>query len=541
MVWGTTTLGTVSTNCQLKVPGTITFDPSAPAQSHTATVQPEANFVSVANTTGVIANLTALTTAPSRNVEWTVIDTKNQEWEFDKTIPVKLVEKSRLTLGAPITNPTPNATLAETQMVGQQPRLIGSGCTTLSSSNQRRASLALGGNHTCVIDTKEQLWCWGYNNYGQLGINSQTSSSTLKLVSSFNRPQQVVAAGTYQTCAIDIDRQLSCWGYCANGQIGNVGSCTGSSCTTTNPNCRSTPVNLTAVPNAVAVATGSSHTCAVNNSNQLFCWGSNNYRQLGNATLVTYSDYPNPQRVTALSNVVAVAAGYYHTCAVTNSSGSGYVDCWGNNTSGQIGNSTTNSPVTDPYRISVLSGKAVAVAAGAGHTCALNNEGRIWCWGNNAQGQIGNSVVSPTSTTYVLTLYEIPTSGLRNRAVAIAAGGYHTCALSDDGKVWCWGRNNEGQLGLGDNVTPRTSPSSIPYFNNNAAVAIAAGSNHTCAITENNELLCWGSNSNGQLGVSGVTTSHTPLPICISSGCLGTGITFSGVPVQKSTELQLGP
>ncbi|MBN2084680.1 MAG: hypothetical protein JW748_05605 [Anaerolineales bacterium] len=205
---------------------------------------------------------------------------------------------------------------------------------------------------------------------------------------------------------------------------------------------------------------------------------------------LTFTASPNVSPTPSLpagmeSTPVPVAAGWNHTCAIT---GEGGLMCWGNNKEGQLGDgSRTNR--SKPVGVKNLSERAVAVAAGWGHTCILTEEGRVQCWGRNKDGELGNGTTQ-RSTEPV----EVP--GLED-VVAIAAGDYHTCAVTAQGGLKCWGYNNAGQLGDGTTET-RTGPVDVAGLGGVAAVA--AGTAHTCVRTAGGEVRCWGTNEQGQLG-----------------------------------------
>jgi alpha-tubulin suppressor-like RCC1 family protein len=239
---------------------------------------------------------------------------------------------------------------------------------------------------------------------------------------------------------------------------------------------------------SLRISAGIFHACKVNEGGTVSCWGRNDSSQLGDRSL---TDFSAPVDVVGLTNVVGVAAGGSfaaggsHTCALLSD---GTARCWGLGLSGQLGNNTIVSKQLVPVVVSGLSG-AVAIAAGGSHTCALLANGTVRCWGLNGDGQLGDNTRSNRLTPVVV-------SGLTG-VVAITAGFAHTCALLADGSVRCWGANGSGQLGDGTKVD-RATP--VLVGNLTRAVAISASHAHTCALRADGTVRCWGSNFSGQIG-----------------------------------------
>ena len=270
---------------------------------------------------------------------------------------------------------------------------------------------------------------------------------------------------------------------------------------------------------AHAISAGGSHTCVLARRGLLDCWGSNAAGQVGDGTK---ADRTLPVVVGVLPAVSAVAAGGSFTCARTNGgevecwgegqsphvvasgvaaiaaggahacglTSAGAVECWGDNRYGQLGDGTKIRRAS-PVAVSGLSGGVIAVTAGGGHTCALTTAGAVKCWGENDYGQLGDGTNANRAVP-------APVSGLTSGVTAIAAGGQHTCALTRRGAVRCWGRNLAGQLGDGTTKT-RTRPTALSELARGVA-AVAAGRNHTCALMRAGGVRCWGDNGSGQLG-----------------------------------------
>ncbi|MFZ8804266.1 MAG: RCC1 domain-containing protein [Candidatus Calescibacterium sp.] len=204
--------------------------------------------------------------------------------------------------------------------------------------------------------------------------------------------------------------------------------------------------SLTLIRNAPVVSGGGFHTCAIKQDVSLWCWGNNFYGQLGNGRSGIGEMSSIPVQVMS-SGVVAVSAGGFHTCAIKQD---GSLWCWGWNQYGQVGDGTwesKNSPVQ------IMSGvPAVSICDGAGHGCMVITDGSLWCGGHNEFGQLGDGTWE--------TKFDILVQTMSEGAEAVFCGGVHTCAIKQDGSLGCWGANMFGQLGDGTDVN-RNTPAQI--------------------------------------------------------------------------------
>jgi cysteine-rich repeat protein len=328
-----------------------------------------------------------------------------------------------------------------------------------------------------------------------------------------------VSAGGSHTCALLYKRSvIKCWGLNAAGQLG-LGDISNRGDASDELGDKLTPLGFSAP--ARSIVTGDDHTCALLRDDRLICWGDNEKGQVGLGDMDAHGEEisETADKLTALSlgtNKIAttIAAGHLHTCALLND---GSVKCWGENASGQLGLGKTNNQGNHPgelgdtlLAVPLGDGQtATAISAGLNHTCALLDNGRVKCWGGNASGQLGlgdatNRGDMPNELGDSLTAIDL---GLDETAKAIAAGGDHTCALLNDGRVKCWGANSDGQLGQGDiknrgDAANQMGSSLLPIDLGTGltAKAIATGFSHTCALLSDDSVKCWGANYEGQLG-----------------------------------------
>ena len=270
------------------------------------------------------------------------------------------------------------------------------------------------------------------------------------------------------------------------------------------------PSQRPASANSVAaISTGGVHTCALTEAGGVKCWGDPSHGQLGDNGNCSHACITPTDVLGLSSGVTAIAAGGHYTCALTTAGG---VKCWGMSSSGQLGNDTTGHPSCDcwPTVVDVvgLTSGVTAIAAGGNHTCALTTAGGVKCWGLNSRGQLGDASTDSRSAP-------VDVIGLDSGVTAIAAGGDHTCALTEAGGVKCWGSNSHGQLGDAS-TDSRSAPVDVVGLTSGVA-AVSAGHEHTCAVTTAGGVKCWGRNAYGELGngTSGpYAGSSVPVDVC---------------------------
>jgi alpha-tubulin suppressor-like RCC1 family protein len=347
-------------------------------------------------------------------------------------------------------------------------------------------AIAAGGNHTIAIKVGGTVWTWGDNERGQLGDGTTTMHSTPVQVP--NLSADGVGAGASHSVALQ-KGTIFTWG---NNDFGQLGNGTGIAVGTDSK----VPVALSSLPPFSAIAVGANHTLALSGG-KVWAWGANGDGQLGNNT---QTDSATPVQVldstgTALTGVQEIAAGANHSLALKND---GTVWAWGRNTQGQLGDSTTTDsakPVQVKMGASNFLTGITAIAAGGEHSLALDGLGNVWAWGGNWTGQIGQTTnpTQPNSTPGKITSFT--SVGVK----AIAAGNAYSLALDNNGKVWAWGYGSAGQVGssIKDNPHPETP---VLVASASDVTRMAAGDNHAVAMKVDGTVLAWGYNGRGQLG-----------------------------------------
>jgi alpha-tubulin suppressor-like RCC1 family protein len=331
-------------------------------------------------------------------------------------------------------------------------------------------AIAGGLGFSCALTSTGGVKCWGTNGQDELGNGQDSDSGSPVDVAGLSRGVTAIASGLRHSCALTTAGGVKCWG-------ANISGALGDGTTTRRPRRVVDVFGLTS--GVTAIATGSDHSCALMSTGGVKCWGSNRFGELGDGTT---SDRLTPVDVLGLSRgVTAIAAGGFHSCALVSAGG---VKCWG-------GKDLT------PVDVFGLSG-VTAITVGSTHNCALTSSRGVKCWGQNDNGQLGDGTTGNRLTP-------VDVVGL-SAVTAIAAGTAHNCALTSTGGVKCWGLNDNGQLGDGTTGN-RLTPVDVLSVSG-GVTAIAAGAFHSCALTSTGGVKCWGVNSSGELG-DGTTTNRT--------------------------------
>jgi len=378
--------------------------------------------------------------------------------------------------------------------------------------------LAAGGAHTCALLQGGVVRCWGRGAEGQLGygnlnaIGDDTNEMPPADVEVGGTVTQITA-GAYHTCALLDTGAVRCWGKGSDGQLGY-----GSTDSIGDTPGEMPPADVNVGGSVIQIAAGALHTCALLDTRAVRCWGNGSSGQLGNVGVDSIGDALGempPADVHVGSTVVRIAAGASHTCALVATAA---VACWGNGADGRLGYGGTQSVgdnETPATAGTVPVGGAVSqIAPGANHTCARLNTGGVRCWGAGAHGQLGYGNSNSIGDSVLPSAAGDVNVG--DTVVQVVAGTEHTCALLSSGAVKCWGYGPLGQLGygngnsIGDSETPS---SQVDVSLGGPVVQIATSALHSCALLGSGEVRCWGVASDGQLGYgSTVTVGDTEPP-----------------------------
>ena len=345
-----------------------------------------------------------------------------------------------------------------------------------------------GEEHTCALRAGGKAYCWGANDWGQLGNGTWTDASLPGTVETSERFASLTAGG-FHTCGLTETGIGYCWG---SNQDGQLGAASGEACPDPSSQglrpCSTTPIAITGGVTWSKLAAGTHHTCGLTAQGEVLCWGSGFYGQLGAGEGVQSADLPTP--VAGGHEFVDMDAGYLHTCGIDQD---GRVYCWGSNIYGEVGDNSLGLHRYEPVP-AITEERFSSVYAGGtvchGQTCAITPDGDTWCWGRNYQSGLNGAGQFATVPT--------PLAGDPGLA-EVAVGGYMVCGIGVDRALYCWGEGAYSRLGLGSGNSVFTPTAVLPEM---SFSSVGPRNDHACAVAATGATYCWGRNNRGQLGSS---------------------------------------
>jgi len=364
-------------------------------------------------------------------------------------------------------------------------------------------SLSIGEEFSGILTSTGETFMVGENSRGQLGIGS-TTDQTFPVIAydpfKLTPDEKVIclSAGTAHSSALTSNGRLLIWGANSNGQLGN-----GTTVDVHSPTDITSRFNLSADETIISVTLAFNHSSALTSKGRVFFWGWNNEGQLGDGTRLdksTPTDITNQFNLSAGETVIGLSLGYTHSSALTST---GRIFLWGSNAHGELGLGTTTAtliPTENTSRFNLLSGETIIqICLGVEFSIALTSTGRIFSWGENSYGQLGNhslnTVLFPTEIT---NYFYLPEGEI---IIHISSGGYHSSAITSNGQIFSWGNDAYAQLGNGEEggikFTPVRITSNFTLINGETILKTILSHNSSSALTSNGRIFMWGDNASG--------------------------------------------
>ena len=343
------------------------------------------------------------------------------------------------------------------------------------------------GAQTTTYTYNYNLFSWGTQPQGQLGLGNITSYSSPKQVGALTNWLQL-AAGDYVISALKTDGTLWCWGRGVTGAIGQG-----------NTTSYSSPVQVGALTTWANTKGGTLFVAAIKTDGTLWSWGNNNQGQLGLNTSGAYANKSSPTQVGSLTNWSKLSVGYGGSTLAIKTDGTLW--SWGFNVNGELGLNNTTA-YSSPVQVGALT-NWLKVAVNYGTSVAIKTDGTLWAWGQNNGGQLGQGNIINTSSPKQI-------GALTNWSSAVTCQQYSVAAIKTDGTLWAWGYNSAGALGTG-NLTKYSSPKQVGALTN--WFSIAGGYSAFVAVKTDGTIWAWGQNNKGALGLGNTTNYSSPKQI----------------------------
>ncbi|MBK8173693.1 MAG: hypothetical protein IPK60_25605 [Sandaracinaceae bacterium] len=382
----------------------------------------------------------------------------------------------------------------------------GSAILTDSGTSDAGATLVpgsyfAGAYHTCHLRSGGEVACWGRNVSSDVGGSASDHQNAPRVVTSLASVQTMAAGGGF-SCAVLSSGSVACWGINSYHELGDGSTTTRTSAVSTSGISSAVQIDVSPLtdPDETYIA-GGHHACITQSDGDVYCWGNNEYGQLGDGTTTVRTSAVS---ASGLGDVVSVAVGNAHSCALDDA---GHVKCWGSNSEYERGTDFGIIGLS-PNSVS-LGDEIMQLEAGSEFTCALHVSGEIECWGRNEYSQLGHDYIGVAPGRAI----PVTVDGINN-ATSICAGAAFACARLETGRIKCWGRNHRGQLGDGTTTT-RESPVTVSVIDD--ATSISCGDAHACATRADHSVYCWGDDSFAQLGTGTTHSSAQTTPVLCSN------------------------
>jgi len=346
--------------------------------------------------------------------------------------------------------------------------------------------LGVGNDTACARRASGRIYCWGNNTENEVGNGGDDIVLEPAAVAGIGDAVDF-AVGPDHGCAVRATGEARCWGHDGSGRLGNGSS----------RSSQSVPDLVVGVTDAQDIGAGYEHSCVLQSTGTVSCWGDNGTGQLGNGTT---TDSSTAVPVAGITGATTLSVGAYHTCAQL---GMGEVRCWGGNGGGRLGDGTTMRRTT-PVSAMGLTG-VTQLSAGRSHTCALTPTATL-CWGDNDRGQVGDGTMTDTTIPTALTALAMDGS-------YVAAGNSHSCAITTT-QTTCWGSNDNGELGDGSRASRLAAGTPVSGLGA-LAVEVAAGDDISCARLAAGSVACWGENLRGELGDGTLPAALAPVDLTL--------------------------
>jgi uncharacterized repeat protein (TIGR02543 family) len=379
-------------------------------------------------------------------------------------------------------------------------------------------SLSLGRNHSSALSATNQVFIWGSNRNGILdgstlsNINIPTDITSRFSLDSSDKIISL-SLGGYHSSVLTSNGRVFTWGSNSYGALGK-----GESSMSLDAYEITHLFSLESSDKITSLSMGGYHSSALSANGRVYMWGLNNAGQLGNGT-TTNRNIPTEitSRFSIESNdkIISLSLGSSHSSALT---ANGRVFMWGANSLGNLGNGTTtnrNIPTEITSRFSIDSNdKIISLSMGESHSSALTANGRVFMWGNNGDSQLGDaSITNRNVPTEITSNFSLESS---DKITSLTMGLFHSSALSANGRVFMWGLNNAGQLGNGTTINrniPTEITSRFSVESNDKIISLSLGASHSSALTANGRVFMWGQNYFGELGNNTTNDSNVPIMI----------------------------